>query len=332
MKSKTLIKAIMAILLGCFSCVSSRFAKAYDRTEKAYAGQERDTTSLAFIDMGEAIVAAWFRDIEKGKIPADYKEYTSLVQIDTIPVTNETQPAPPQRCSILPGKHTVELFHGQWDYLVITLGRYLVTFDAEAGKTYSIKTDADHEKREVDVYVIDANSRERIESTVEHKYTLKEKDKKPNNSLDTIQYQRYYHQGSSSRKVSRHAYAGPKQKKSSLAFVKGMDSHYKTKYLTKLIQVDTIPVANIQTTLKKIDILPGTHTIEIEQYQKKGLNRTLFIESYLVTFNAKIGKTYIIHADTDPETSVVDVYVTDADSGKRIESFVDYKFKFKEKE
>ena len=51
-----------------------------------------------------------------------------------------------------------------------------------------------------------------------------------------------------------------------------------------------------------------------------------------MTFDAKAGKTYIIHTDTDPKTSMVDVYVTDANSGERIESTVDYIYKLIDKE
>lgn len=59
-----------------------------------------------------------------------------------------------------------------------SLGIYQVTFNAEAGKTYVICSDADHEKREVDIYVKDEKSGERVESTVEEigRYKLKSKE------------------------------------------------------------------------------------------------------------------------------------------------------------
>lgn len=58
------------------------------------------------------------------------------------------------------------------------VGYYQVTFNAEAGKTYVICSDADHEKREVDIYVKDEKSGERVESTVVEieRYKLKSKE------------------------------------------------------------------------------------------------------------------------------------------------------------
>lgn len=329
MKSKTLIIAIMAILLGCSSCVSSKYAKAYDRTEKAYAGPEQNKASLAYIDMGETLVASSYASIKKGDIPAEYKEGLLLFQVDSIPVTEGKQAISPKHCEILPGTHTVEVFHRQWDYLIFFLGRYYVTFDAEAGKTYSIKADTDHEKREVDLYVFDSETGERIASTVEYKYTLKEKSNDHFDSQERVHYS-IYRSSSNYPKITRKAYAGPKQKESSLAFVRGVDVPTKTRELTTLIQVDSIPLANIQTSLNQYNILPGTHTIEIAHYQEKN-NIEFFLGSYLVTFDTKVGKTYIIKAEVIPGTSMVDVYVTDADSGARIESIVDYKYKIKEK-
>lgn len=330
MKSKTLIKAIMAILLGCFSCVSSRFAKAYDRTEKAYAGPEQNKASLASIDMGETLVATSYASIKKGNIPAEYKECLLLFQVDSIPVTEGKYAISPRHCEILPGTHTVEVFHRQWDYLIFFLGRYFVTFDAEAGKTYSIKADTDHEKRVVDIYVFDSETGEQIASTVEYKYTLKENSNSRFESQDNVRYS-IYKSSPNFPKVTRNAYIGPEQKRSSLAFVRGVDMPTKTRELTTLIQVDSIPVTNIQTSLNQYNILPGTHTIEIAHYQEKN-NIEFFLGSYLVTFDTKVGKTYIVKAEAIPGTSLVDVYVTDADSGEQIASTVDYKFKFKEKE
>lgn len=335
MKSKTLIIAVIVILIGFSSCVSSKYAKAYDRTEKAYIGPEQNKASLATIDMGEILASSSIANIKKGNIPADYKEYLLLFQVDSIPVTKGVQALSPKRCEILPGVHTIEVIHRQYDYLTFFLGRYLVTFKAEAGKTYSIKADTNHEKREVDMYVIDSETGERIDSTIEYKYTLNENSNSHSESRYSI-----YKSSSSFPKITSNAYAGPKQKKSSLAFVRGvsMPTVYvstDTYELTTLIQVDSVPVTNIRTTFKqhkyKYNILPGTHTIEITHYQEKN-NIPFVLGSYLVTFDTKVGRTYIIKAETVPGTNMVDVYVTDADSGKRIESTVDYKYKINKQE
>ena len=91
--------------------------------------------------------------------------------------------------AVLPGIYTfqIESFNtlATWEELTksfyynnISLGVYQVTFSAEAGKTYVICSDADHEKREVDIYVKDEKSGERVESTVVEieRYKLKSKE------------------------------------------------------------------------------------------------------------------------------------------------------------
>ena len=101
------------------------------------------------------------------------------------------------------------------------------------------------------------------------------------------------------------------------------------------MQIDVTPVTRktpyITDAKYSFKIMPGLHSIEIMHFQRD--HKVIwFIGRYLVSFNAEAGKTYIINADTDPETNVVDVYVTDADSEERIESIVDYKYQIKEKE
>lgn len=131
------------------------------------------------------------------------------------------------------------------------------------------------------------------------------------------------------------AYDGPEKDKSSLAIVKGIDCPPKIGEFTRVMQIDVTPVTRktpyITDAKYSFKIMPGLHSIEIMHFQRD--HKVIwFIGRYLVSFNAEAGKTYIINADTDPETNVVDVYVTDADSEERIESIVDYKYQIKEKE
>ncbi len=130
------------------------------------------------------------------------------------------------------------------------------------------------------------------------------------------------------------AYDDPEKDKTSLAIVQGVNYPPKIGEFTKIIQIDDTPFKRETPFIDgkyRFMILPGLHTIDIIHYQRDH-KIIWFIGRYLVSFNAEAGKTYIIHTDTNPETSVVDVYVTDEDTGERIESTVDYKFKFKEKE
>lgn len=131
------------------------------------------------------------------------------------------------------------------------------------------------------------------------------------------------------------AYDGHKKDKASLSIVQGVDCpHPKIGEFTKIIRIDNTPFerkAPAYDGKYRFMTLPGAHSFDIIHYQTN--RRVLwFLGWYIVTFDAEAGKAYIIHADTNPETSVVDVYVTDADSGERITSIVDYKYKFKEKE
>lgn len=144
-------------LLAGGSCVSTKI------TVRAYDGPKRNPASLAFIER------------EDLQLIKQEKEYTLLTQVDSIPVTTGKQHVTPQRCDILPGTHTVEILHRQLQSPYF-LGCYLVTFEAEAGKTYTIKANTDHTKRVVDIYVIDVSSQERIISTVDRKYILNNKD------------------------------------------------------------------------------------------------------------------------------------------------------------
>ena len=158
MKAKTCysIIVIFAILVGISSCVSK------NRIVKVYDPLEQNTASLAFI--------------ERGDIPNSHsqEEYVLVYQVDSIIVAEGRTAIAPKRCEILPGKHTIEVFHRKRVAPYI-LGRYLVTFEAEAGKTYSIKAETDPIKREVDISVIDINSGERIASTSTHRFLLRDK-------------------------------------------------------------------------------------------------------------------------------------------------------------
>lgn len=130
---------------------------------------------------------------------------------------------------------------------------------------------------------------------------------------------------------TKKAYVGTKQKKASLATVKGVSKTTQNEDNTYLYSIDTILVAGYKKGL----ILPGTHTIEVVHGQKtvSGLFVLIWFQgNYLVTFDAEAGKTYILNAETIPETNHVDVYVTNANTGERIASTVDYKYKLKEKE
>lgn len=130
------------------------------------------------------------------------------------------------------------------------------------------------------------------------------------------------------------AYDGPKKDKTSLALVKGLDCPPKKGEFIRVMQIDGTSFKRetpIYDAKYRFNVLSGTHTIDIIHYQRDH-NVIWFIGRYLVSFDAEAGKSYIINANTNPKTSVVDIYVTDADNGERIASTVDYKFKFKEKE
>lgn len=157
------------------------------------------------------------------------------------------------------------------------------------------------------------------------------------------------------------AYVGPRQEKSSLATINQGNNKLtikkrKTQESALLIQVDSITVGNyFKGYPKHCDILPGTHTVEIRHFQQWNDNQASsaaeggvlggaiggaiagsIAESnnphkhYLVTFNAVAGETYNIMAVTNPANMDVEIYVTNAVSGKRIKS--SYKLKEENKE
>lgn len=160
-KSFFLTITIIVLLLGIISCGAP--TKITNIIAKAYDGPEQDAASLAFIERDN------FQQIK------EEEEFTLLLQVDSISVVTGKNHTTPQRCDILPGVHTVEILHRQLHYPHF-LGCYLVTFEAEIGKTYAIRANTDHTKREVDIYVIDVSSKERIMSTVDQKYILNNKD------------------------------------------------------------------------------------------------------------------------------------------------------------
>ena len=137
------------------------------------------------------------------------------------------------------------------------------------------------------------------------------------------------------------AYSGKSQNAQSLAYIKpnlefnthrAIPNHI-TEY-TSITKIDGQSVRkNAFKYPKRCDILPGTHTITITHTQNiDDCHCQLFLGCYSVTFEAKAGKTYIIHTNTNPETSMVDIYVTDGDTGERIESTVEYTYKLTDKE
>lgn len=154
--------------------------------KKAYIGPKQDTASLAVVKQG-------YNSFKK---PRTY-EYTLLIKVDSIAVGDYFK-GYPKYCYVLPGTHTVEIRHfQQWNdkqsSAVVAGGifggaiggaiagsmaeannphkHYLATFDAEAGKSYSIMAVTDLETQDTDFYVVDESTDERIEAKVE----LKEK-------------------------------------------------------------------------------------------------------------------------------------------------------------
>ena len=136
--------------------------------------------------------------------------------------------------------------------------------------------------------------------------------------------------GLSSCIPTKRAYVGPRQKKSSLAIVNGINST-KVKETTRLLRADSIPLfdeTHLSSQYNRCEVLPENHTFEMALFQKNGVVEIL-IGDYLVNFDAEAGKTYAIGAKLEPETSTVDVYVTEEKSGKRVPSTVEYKYKLK---
>lgn len=168
MRYKIIIITIITILWGVTSCATRNLVV------KVYDGPERDKASLASIERDKTPNAFSINGM-------DGFEYALLYKVDTISVTRSKNGISPKRCEILPGTHTIEVFHKQIKKFknrtfITTNGRYLITFEAKAGETYIVKADTDPLKREVDVYVINNSSGERIESTAKYRYTLKDKE------------------------------------------------------------------------------------------------------------------------------------------------------------
>lgn len=132
---------------------------------------------------------------------------------------------------------------------------------------------------------------------------------------------------------TKRAYVGPKQKKTSLAIVKGINST-KVKETTRLLKADTITLFPLIDAIhfssqdNRCAVLPENHTFEMALIQKNGTVEML-VGNYLVNFDAEAGKTYVIGARIEPLTSIVDVYVTEEKSGKLVPSTVEYKYKLK---
>lgn len=132
---------------------------------------------------------------------------------------------------------------------------------------------------------------------------------------------------------TKRAYVGPKQKKTSLAIVKGINST-KVKEATRLLRADTISLfplidkIHFSSQYNRCVVLPENHTFEMALFQKNG-DVEMLVGDYLVNFDAEAGKTYVIGARIEPLTSIVDVYVTEEKSGKRVPSTVEYKYKLK---
>jgi hypothetical protein len=167
MKFKTLIIAIIFLLFGLFSC------KPYHKIARVYDGPERDEASIAIV-----------KGIDppgKYHISNKQEEYTFINRIDSISVLSGRFGArTPKRCDLLPGIHTIEFHHyindDTFGIFGKCLGRYIVTVDAEAGRTYIINAETNLKTGIVDVFVTDANSGKRVASTVKYRYVLKEKE------------------------------------------------------------------------------------------------------------------------------------------------------------
>lgn len=167
MKFKTLIIANIILLFGLFSC------QPYHKIAKVYDGPERDEATIAIV-----------KGIDppgKYHISNKQEEYTVINLVDSISVlSGRLGVRPPKRCELIPGTHSIEIHHfindDTFGIFGNYLGRYLVTFDAEAGKTYIINAETNLNTGIVDVFVIDANSGKQVASTVKYRYVLKEKE------------------------------------------------------------------------------------------------------------------------------------------------------------
>lgn len=160
-------------------------------TTKGYVGARQDKSTLATINQGSHKLT-----------PNGWKSQESalLIQVDSISVGNYYKGFP-KKCHVLPGTHTIEIrHHQQWNdnhtssaamggAIGGAIGgviagsiaesnnphkHYLITFNTVAGQSYTIMAVTDPETMDVDIYVIDDSSGERIEST----YVLKEDEKR----------------------------------------------------------------------------------------------------------------------------------------------------------
>lgn len=157
MKAKTTIHFLTTflVLVGLSSCYT---------TKKAYVGRIQRKASLATI---------------KGtRVSSKANEFTCLYSVDSIPVMKPYDLSYRYvLCEIIPGPHTIEIadFQNESQWTLLT-GRYLVSFDAEAGKTYIIESVTDQATSTVDVFVTEEKSGKRVPSTVDYYYHLKESD------------------------------------------------------------------------------------------------------------------------------------------------------------
>lgn len=180
-----IIRNMKQIILLLCSTLAIAFSYSCSTTKKAYEGPDLKRSQVAVVK----------RDIKYDQKRAKYTkdDYIYLLNVDstTLVIPGKLFIAPAQRCEVLPGNHTFKIIcsntYHQWnkqdlefdyDFLHHNSGIYQVAFNAEAGHTYIICSDADHEKREVDIYVKDEKSGERVESTVEEieRYKLKSKE------------------------------------------------------------------------------------------------------------------------------------------------------------
>ncbi len=92
-----------------------------------------------------------------------------LVKVDDMEVGSNDKGFP-RKCEVLAGKHNIEIRHlQQWnDNPSAEAGdstkHYLVTFNAEAGQTYTIMAVTDIESMQEEIFVTDSNGK-RVRST-----------------------------------------------------------------------------------------------------------------------------------------------------------------------
>lgn len=157
MKSNFHTLAIIIILLGLCSCYSNNSIVV-----KAYEGPKQEKASLA------SVKGSYNSNISKKHT------FTQISQIDSIPVTIGKHKFFPKSCDILPGTHTIETWCWNNDAYPMR-GRFLVTFDAKAGRTYTINAKITHDKNSVEVYVTD-DKEKLVESSTKYKFLLNGKE------------------------------------------------------------------------------------------------------------------------------------------------------------